>query len=183
MQGLLQAGANMMVKGCMGETLLMLAVCKEDWESASSLFAVGGYELLSEQNCLGLTCLDMMPTGWKDDEGAAVWIQLVQARDEQCNSFVRHFVQKDISNPSLCLEIYGGDTSEISLICKSNVTAALFRCFATVRAGSCMAVLHTMSCRLSRLARPSSGASAQRHLKSQARNLMMELVMTVSCGE
>jgi hypothetical protein len=69
---------------------------KATWESASCLFSLGGHELLSAQNIIGLTCLDLMPAGCKDVEAAATWIKFMQARDEQCHKFVRLFLnQKD----------------------------------------------------------------------------------------
>jgi ankyrin repeat protein len=132
-QLLIQAGFDVMVKNSTGETLLMEAVCKEDWQSASSLFSVGGYEMLSAENCLGLTCLDMMPSGWKHDQGAATWIELVQAKDEQCDAFVRDLVQEEGSNPAY-LELHTGDKWAVSIKAES----ALFRDFASVRAGHCM---------------------------------------------
>jgi hypothetical protein len=135
----MQVGSDAMVRDCTGETLLMLAVCKEDWESASSLFSAGGYELLSAQNCLGLTCLDMMPSGCKDDQGAAAWIKSVQARDAQCDAFVQSFVHEAGSKEAAaCLELYRGDKWAVSLKAEPNVCAALFRQFATVRAGHCL---------------------------------------------
>ncbi len=138
MQLLIHSGSDVMVRDGMGETLLMLAVCKEDWESASSLFSVGGYELLSSQNCLGLTCLDMMPSGCKDDQGASSLVKLVQARDEQCDAFVRSTVLEARSEAAACLELYRGHKCAVSLKAETRVCAALFRQFATVRAGHCM---------------------------------------------
>jgi hypothetical protein len=137
-QLLFHSGSDVMVRDGMGETLLMLAVCKEDWESASMLFAVGGLELLAAQNCLELTCLDMMPSGCKDDQGAATWIKIVQARDEQCDAFVRSSFHEAGSTAAECLELYRGNTWDVSLKAESNVCAVLFREFATVRAGHCM---------------------------------------------
>jgi ankyrin repeat protein len=135
-QLLTQAGSDLMVRDCMGETLLMLAVCKGDWDSASSLFSVGGYELLSAQNCLGLTCLDMMPSG----EGAAKWIKLVQARDGQCEAFVRNVPEEKEHSNAVSLHVYGGRRWGVSLKSEQlqNVTVALFRSFAAVCADHCM---------------------------------------------
>jgi hypothetical protein len=75
----------------------------------------------------------MMPSG----EGAAKWIKLVQARDEQCEAFVRDLPEEKGST-AVCLEIHRGDTWAVSIKAESNVTAALFRRFATVRAGHCL---------------------------------------------
>ncbi len=135
---LVHSGSDIMVIDCVGETLLMLAVCKEDWESASSLFSVGGYELLSPQNCLGLTCLDMMPSGSKNDERAAAWIKLVQARDEQCDALVKSSFREAGSRAAVCLELYRGDRECVSLKVESNLSSTLFREPATVRAGHCL---------------------------------------------
>jgi hypothetical protein len=137
-QLLIHSGSDIMVRDCVGETLLMLAVCKEDWASASSLFSVGGYELLSSQNCLGLTCLDMMPSGCKHDQGASSFVKLVQARDEQCDVFVRNSHHESGSKAAACLELHRGDKCAVLLKGESNVCAALFREFATVRAGHCL---------------------------------------------
>jgi ankyrin repeat protein len=137
---LIQAGSDVMVRDSMGETLLMLAVCMEDWESASSLFSVGGYELLSARNCLGLTCLDMVPSGSSngDNEGAATWVKLVQARDEQCAAFAKNFFHDKGLKSAACLELHRGDKWAVLFNAESNMSAALFRQSATVRAGHCM---------------------------------------------
>jgi hypothetical protein len=75
-----------------------------------------------------------MPSGSKDENGAAMWIKLVQARDDQCDTFVQNSHHEACSKAAVCLELYRGDRFKA----ESNLCAALFRIFSTVRACHCL---------------------------------------------
>jgi ankyrin repeat protein len=135
---LLEAGADVLVKDFVGdETPLMLAVCKLNWESASLLLSQGGYALLSAQNFLGQTCLDMMPASIGEDASASMWIRSVQTIDDRCDALVRK-VSNEVGAQAIQVELFRGDVWEVSFKAGSEMPVILFRAFATVRASDFM---------------------------------------------
>ncbi len=138
MQLLIQAGSDVMLTDSAGETVLMTAVCKEDWQSASLLLSQGGYSLLSAENCLGMTCLNMMPAGWSQDTGARTWIESVQAIDHNCRALVLSMHQETESPKVTTLERFRGHKWAVSVKSELGLHAVLFRTFSTVKASSFM---------------------------------------------
>jgi ankyrin repeat protein len=125
-QLLLEYGADVMLGDQSGDSVLMLAVCMEDWEGADSLLSLGGYELLTARNVLGWSCLDIVSSG----ESALAWMESAKAKYGVCESDQSHGDSQSASS----VELFRGEKWSVSAKVEAQCSIVLFREFATVRA-------------------------------------------------
>jgi hypothetical protein len=132
-QCLIASGCDVMCRDVMGETLLMAAVCQQDWDNASLLLSVGGPALLSARNFLGQTCIHMLHPHLKDNSAAVEWLDAVGKQHSECETLIKE-VETEQDQASLPLERLRGSTWSVSLKRTSQVSLVLFRHWSTVRA-------------------------------------------------